>query len=483
MGMPVLSAKVGRGAAWRHTIAAYRIGQTGKSLGRGAREVFRNPFKQRQQLDYNSYWRQAVSKEADGKELLDVLDAMDEHGVSAEAGVEADAVSEADMNKLQVGINRMVGIASQLPLAAETINRNTTAIATYRAMREQGKSHEDAKREAVHTVEATQGGYDANNHAAWMANPILAPFAQFRKFSVTYGQSFYRNLAWMISHQDPAQRKQSRQTVVRLALTGVVFAGIYGNPLMEIARMLVNTASALFGFDDWEEDEVKMQQAFGNAVEWATGSDAAGDAISEMLFRGSSRAIDLDLSGAMGANNLFLFGQPKEWNEDSVYAYMAKTFVGAPGDVLFDAAKAVINHDVGEFPWPKLIQNMRDAIGLMNDGIVNKRTGEQYAKPPGLEESVYKALGLRAASESRQFEGGTGTEAKRKRAMQGDRRDIMEKWSFAAPGERARIWKEEVRAWNSEHKGKERITMDNLVRSRETRKKRRKELEKAAEED
>ena len=89
-------------------------------------------------------------------------------------------------------------------------------------------------------VEQTQGGYDANNHAAWMANPIVAPAAQFRKFSVTYGQLFYRNLAWSISHQDPATRKEARKALARLSIMGFIFAGVYGNPLMEIVKCMVN---------------------------------------------------------------------------------------------------------------------------------------------------------------------------------------------------------------------------------------------------
>ena len=75
------------------------------------------------------------------------------------------------MGYLGVVLNRIVGIASQLPEAAEAVNRNTTAMAAYRAAREKWARRRTIRRWAVHMVEQTQGGYDANNHAAWMANP------------------------------------------------------------------------------------------------------------------------------------------------------------------------------------------------------------------------------------------------------------------------------------------------------------------------
>ena len=46
--------------------------------------------------------------------------------------------------------------------------------------------------------------------------------------------------------------------------------------------------------DDWEEDEKDIQKAFGDLVQWVTGSDAAGDTVSEATLRGLSRLIDLE---------------------------------------------------------------------------------------------------------------------------------------------------------------------------------------------
>jgi hypothetical protein len=221
-------------------------------------------------------------------------------------------------------------------------------------------------------VEQTQGGYDQNNHAAWMANPVFKPLAQFRKFSVTYGQQFYRNLMWGFTHQDPKQRKESRKAVRRLLATSVLFAGLGGTALTEIVKHTINALAGLgLMDDDWDETETNLQRVFGDIIEWASGSDAAGDVISEMLFKGVSRAINLDLSNAMGADSLFLFGQPKTWDEQGVMEYIGKLFIGAPGDTAIDTAKAAFNMDRDGIPWPKMISNLKDAIEL-TDGITNK---------------------------------------------------------------------------------------------------------------
>ena len=229
-------------------------------------------WKRERQYRYDDYWYAAAGQQQDGAELHQLFDEMEARGIGANSGVEATISEEAGMGYLGVGLNRLVGIASQLPAAAEAVNRYTTATAAYRGAREMGKSVEDARRWAVHMVEQTQGGYDANNHAAWMANPLFAPFAQFRKFSVTYGQQFWRNFAWgFFKGQDPATRKQSRQTVVRLSVTGAIFAGLFGNPLMEIVKWIVNGAAALgWKEDDWDEDKSDIQKAFSEVLEWAT---------------------------------------------------------------------------------------------------------------------------------------------------------------------------------------------------------------------
>ena len=208
------------------------------------------------------------------------------------------------------------------------------------------------------------------------------------------------------------------------------------------------------------------------------------DTISEMTLRGWSRAIDLDLSNAMGADSLVAFRTPQDLEDESIYEYFGRMIAGAPGEVALEAKNALLNWDWTELPLPKIVHNLRESIELMNDGVVSKKTGQQYVKPIGALEGTYKILGLKPATPVRSWEGGTGSKSKENRKTRHDRTMLMGRWSSASPSERHRIWREEVREWNRAHRRKEeRIDMADLQKSRETRRKRQKELEKQVEEE
>ena len=499
MTLPVLSAKYGRAAAWKYLLRAYFLGGSWKtlgigggvfrSLGRGGLEVGKAtvpaaraflPIKGAgaagTEFSHDDHWRNVLIKgQPDEAQLAEVFDEIVTLGFGASSGIEAQSVSEADKGRAGVALGRMVTLAKALPEAAESINRYTTATAAYRLARDSGKGHEAAKREAVLTVEETQGGYGAANNPAFFSNPYLNPAVQFRKFGLAAGQLFYRNLAHWASHQDAEIRKQSRKTVTRLALTTVVMAGAYGVPLVEIARHLVNVA-AMLGFkeDDWEQDEIDIQRSMKEAIEAVT-NDTFGEWASEALTRGLPRTINLDLSGSLGTDNLFLFGQPKDVRDkEDVAAWLFNALGGAPGGVFFNAIEAIAKGDPDKLPWPKIVQNIRDAYGLMTKGVTDRKTGESYTEPVGIVQSVYKATGFRTATEARQWETGSGVKAREERKLRSARRDVMARARNADPAEKRRLVKE----WNASHKKRdERIDMGDLFKSKRQHERRRKELE------
>ena len=477
MTMPVLSAKYGRGAAWKEMMKVMHMGGVRRSLGRGFKETWRaaiklNPYSgPKDSVNFDDFWLDVVKNEPDAPLLKRLIASVVELGYGASSGIEAADVSEAGMNRAEIFLKRMVDMAKALPESAESVNRYTTAIATVRLAKRKGLSDEAAIREAVLTVEETQGGYGAANNPTFFNNPLLAPATQFRKFSLAYGQLFYRNLAWSIRHADPEQKKIARKTVAKLALATVATAGAYGLAPVEIARHLVNVA-AMLGFkdDDWEEDENQIQEWFAKLT---------SEGFSEALFRGAPRLANLDLSGSLGVDNLAMFGQPEELTSEGIYEWLAKAAAGAPGAMAFKAFDGYQNGDIMEaIPWPKFIKSLIEAKDLAFTGTVDKKTGEKYMEPLGVVETVYKGLGFRTASEAREWEaGGGGYQSKQDRQARYDRRMLMAKWSNASPSERHEIFAEDVREWNREHRGEDgmKIDMGDLRRSKKERGRREKE--------
>jgi len=480
MTYPILSAKYGRAAAWKAMMEIYFMGGVRQSLGRGFHESW-NAGKRlfgkgsaRGSVSHDEFWKDYADGQPDAAGLKAVVDAVVELGYGASSGIEASAISEADMSFGRRKLSQMVDVARALPESAESVNRYTTAFATYRLAKRAGKSEAEAIREAVLTVEETQGGYGAANNPAFFNNPYLAPATQFRKFALAYGQVYYRNLAYSFNGATPEQKKLARKSLARLSLMTIATAGVWGLAPVEVARTLVN-AAAMMGFkeDDWEEDENQIQEWVGEFM---------GEGLSEALFRGAPRLANLDLSGSLGVDNLAMFGQPEELSSEGIYEWLAKAAVGAPGGVL---AKALDSYQKGDYlegvPLPKVFKNLVDARELAFTGTVDPKTGEQYMEPVGVIEAVYKALGFRTASEAREWEtGGGGYENKQEREERAERRVLMGRWSNASPSERMQIFQTEVRRWNANHKGDPdmQITMARLMQSKKKREKDRRERER-----
>lgn len=491
---PVLAAKYGDGAAWREIIRAYRIGGVRKTLGRGFSETWQaarniNPYAPARvveaELDglgvHDKLWRDLVAGEDDAAELHDVFDAVTQRGFGASGGIEAGPAAEADLNTVEKTLSRLTNVAKGLPEAAEGINRYTAAIAEYRLARRAGLSHEAAKAEAVSTVEQTQGGYARANNPVFMQNPLLRLPMQFKKYGLMYGQMYYGNVAKLVAPStDPEQRKMARKALVRLSATTMIFAGAGGLPFIELARIFANVAMGLGATDDdWDDDENAMQEWFASFV---------GNPLSEAVTHGLTRLVGIDTSNSLGADNLITFGQPRNMDEDGFKSWMFDALVlGAGGDMAVDSLKAIHEGDyAGALPWPKVIKNLTDAIGLYSEGTVSKTSGEEYAPPVNIGEAIVKGLGFQPASSARQWETtGGGRASKEERQLFHQRNQLFDKWNRArlrsGPAAAAQVFADDVREWNRTHPEKKfRIDMGDLMRSKREHDRATRERERAA---
>lgn len=475
---PMYAAEFGDGATTREMIRAYWDLGARKTLVRGIKETVRETQKvfsaAHKQFRHHDATRALGAGIEHGAVFQQAMDKLEQLGLGSSSGIETADIHEIGRSKLEQGVGRAVRVARALPEAAEAINRYTTLLAGVRLAKRKGMTDAQAVDFAVTSVEKSQGGYAAENNPAFMSNKWLRVPLQFKKYPLMYGQLFYGNLARALNTSNDRQtRVVAAKTVIRLSAMTIALAGTAGLPFMEIARGLLLAASA-FGLndDDWESWENGLQDWYRGAIEWATGNKEFAVGGAEVIARGASRMLSFDTSSRLGNDSMVMFGDPKTLDEQGTYAWLFGMAIGAPGGMATDVIKGIHNREITKaVPLPKFMRDAMKGYGQFMEGT-KTAAGRQVADPVSGLEAFWQGLGFRPASSARQWEvGGSGAESKAKKVLMTERTKVMGSWSNAAPGDRQKIWRTEIRAWNRDHKSKaEKIEYGDLQRSLARRK-------------
>jgi hypothetical protein len=488
---PMLAAKYGEGGTWREMQRAARVGGVFTTLGIGFKESWKHTktltsFSRQHITDaqlegwglHDKRWYNMAGAEKDGRQLQAAIRALNEMGLGSSSGLEYGTLDDSG-NKAEKILRKLTNVAKALPEAAEANNRYITLIAAYRLAVGKGMDHEHALNSAVLDVEQSQGGYAKANNPNFFANPYLRWPLQFKKYGLMYGQAFYGSLHDVLHFDtDRETRIIAAKRLARMAAVTVVFAGAGGLPFMEIARMFA-TVAMLCGLtdSDWDDDEQALQK-------WL--SSFLGDTGGEVAMKGLTRLLGVDTSANLGAENLLTFGAPESAKDDDIFAWMGRMVGGAPGGMTVEMFKHLQEGDLkGAVPWPKFVKSMMKAYDEYSEGTVDKRTGEQYAKPTSLVEAGWRAAGFTPRSSAKQWEyGGSGATNKKLSEGNRERKSLMARWRNAKPAEQQRIFRQEVREWNKNNKDpKDRIDYSDLMASKRSAERRKKQLKEAQEED
>ena len=173
----------------------------------------------------------------------------------------------------------------------ETINRVTTALASYRLVGGGPKG----EIEASHVINTTHGNYSATNAPRlWSMVPKGAGnlILQFRKFQFIQASLIIRLATTSMIGKDAKQKAAGRRALAWTLAHYGVMTGVQGLPAMAVIGYL---AAAALG----EDDEPV------NAERWFTENVAGGDKeIAKLLWHGAPSLVGLDLTGMLGAQNM-----------------------------------------------------------------------------------------------------------------------------------------------------------------------------------
>lgn len=454
---PELAGRYGPGVAFRELSRAYADIGAGKTLKKGLQHTI---TKARDPNAAPLSLLEEVKSRVSAAEAR-MLTYLSERGsIDADAGLELDRLVKSRQGgaagRVDQALGYMEGIGRQLPIAVETINRTTSALAAYRLEMARSKDHDTAVAYAQEAVNRTQFLYSNTNAPPVFSHPVARVALQFKKF----GQGMYHFLGYNVGkalrNANEGDRSEAVKTLAYLTGAHMAIAGMMGLPTEPIKMLLIGAKAAGMGFG-WEDVERWQREAL---------ADFAGEEWGEVMARGLPRMIGIDLSSRVGLESLVSFGEPREYSESEVWAWTAKTAAGAPPGLVADWFKGAHQLSQGEFvKAAELMVPLKiasDSIRAYRQATEGKKSaaGNETMEPYTAGETAARVLGFTPAREAESFERSSAFYAK-SREITDQRTEFMREWETAAPSDRSKLWSRIVQ-YNRSQPRDVRITRSEL---------------------
>jgi hypothetical protein len=412
----------------------------------------------------------AMLKELQRRGRIDLTQTMDLAGRASQDNLTRVA---KQVGTLRGRMAQLMGFTFHAP---EVMNRQVTAMATYRLAKEQGASDAAATDKAEQAIIDTHFIYSQENRARYMSGNVLRVLTMFKQYSQNiaflYGRAAH---VWLSKNGGtPEEKKIARKQLLTMAALQYAAAGALGMPVFGTIADLLTAMMNAFGDDDEKKDwEVELRKIL---------ADAVGKPAGEVLAHGVSRLTPWDMAARLGQNDLF-FREPKKEREGRaaamdwltslagpVLSYAVNAYLGI-GDVVKGLAQADAGHFLRgiEELVPAVLRNSVKALRYELEGGVRTR-------------DTYKQLDVNAAEKLGQFFGFTPSRAaemyesttaikNQEHRLTNRRNDLLDHFAAASQskdGEARTKALTDIRAFNQRHPTM-RISGDSLMRSQQGR--------------
>lgn len=444
---PLLAARHGIAKSYAELARAYRdmgalegvkAGVSG--MVRSAKDIAAEPTR------FLDIYKDALRRNAkDHKALIRMLDELTEVGyIHPDAGFVTERLHDYS-GRAASALTHVESAFRELSSAAETINRVSEAVAAYRLELAKTGSHEKAVEYAKRTLSLSQNVYSATNTAPLFKGP-LRPFLMFRQFAGNMYNLLARNLYLTFKGDTKEVRQEALRSFAGVVATHAAMAGALGLPL-EPAKAVVMLGHMFGVAPSWSDVEADAQK---KAVEMF------GPEMGEVLMRGLSRWIGIDVRHRLGLGDLLLFGEPESAKWDDVMAWAAKTVSGAPIDYLGHVLTGVQHLGKGDFEkaFEEMvpIKGLEDIAKAYRLGTEGRPASQGKGMPPlsGYEAGM-QALGF-TPSRSANYGEARKVAHDRLQEQREQRRELINSWVKAeTPADRAKAMAR-ISAWNGQHK-------------------------------
>ncbi len=292
---------------------------------------------------------------------------------------------------------------------SEKYNRATTAIAAYDLARQNGKSEQDAIREAITTVKDVHTSGIAATAPKWMQHPLGRVAFTFKSF--VWNSAFVMARAFHQAYKGESKQVRDAARKQLLATYGMAmaFAGAKGLPFYGAMSTLATMIHALFGDDDEPYDfNEEMRDAFG-----------------EFLYKGPlNYTTNLELANRIGiATDLIYRDDPRSVADHGFALTAIQQALGPAASYAVNADKAIKMMNEGhveravESLAPSFIRNGMKGFRYMTEGAKTLK-GDPIEEDIGAYNSFMQAFGFSPANLSSTYEKTSAAKAFEKEVLQ-----------------------------------------------------------------
>lgn len=378
----------------------------------------------------------------------------------------------------------------------EALNRQVTAIATFNLeYKKNGGDFEKAYDEAVRVIDATHFDYSTSNRMRYMMSNNARVLTLFKAYAAGMSYFIGRHAYNAIKGESREVRAIARKTLavqmgmifVTSGLTGLpigheAFALLGGisafkykgaNPVVmaagTVGGMLVYQAFlAGLGADDDDDLETDFRN-------WL--SDSIGQKPAEWVTKGPMRLLPIgDISGRAGVKHLWWHPQNKELEGRDEYNAIMNALLGPLGSQAAGMFSAVSMYQDGNYKRameamsPAVVRNIVAMQRLSSDGATNYSGDKLVEREMSYDELVIKLLGFNPTVIANASAANAAiTKAKDKIDM--ERKHLVNRYLNAEDQqERTELMQNDIKEFNSQVKGDERITIKSIMDSKKRRK-------------
>jgi len=391
VSLPILASKVGWGKASKYMLEATKIFGKNMHLKKKKGDSLINGLSIKGELKGDEL--QAFNDWIDSG-LLDVTLAHDLAGLSDE-GILTNTGKHKIMNVLSFGFHH-----------AERMNREITALASYRAGKEKGMNHNEAVQFAADLVLDSHFDYTSSNRARFMRGNVARVVTQFKQYSQNLTYLYARTIQQAYKGSTPEEKAEAKKALRGMLIMQFSVAGTLGMPMAGVAMGMAQVLSDVFGDDDEFDDvEGDYRQLLADLVTDITGSQDTGNKFSHVMSKGFVDAFTpFSVSGRLSASDLWVRGSNRELERESKMWDWAKTILGPMSGLLIENPVRAMgyladghNERALETMMPKAIKDSMKALRYSIDGVENLR-GDKIKEDYSIAEGVGQLMGF-ASSE------------------------------------------------------------------------------------
>lgn len=445
VSLPVMAAKLG----WKN--ASSEMGAATKDFFTGGERTIKNKLRNEDERKAYQRWHD--------EGLLDETISHDLSGY-ADAGIDSGAFK-----------HRAMGAVSYMFHHAEVANREITAIATYRAAINKGKTHNEAVALAEDVTWKSHLDYGSTNRARFMRGNWARVLTQFKAYSQGMTHLYVDAFKKAFGSATAEEKAEARKMLTGLLTLQFGVTGALGMPMASVAVGIAQAVADAFGDEDEPyEVEAELRQL---------AKDNWGQPFSQFVFKGAFDAFTpYSIHSRLSLSSLWLHTSDRELSGISHQYDITKALLGPAFSIAISPVKAMDYAKEGHYDRAleaMLPKALRDIVKGVKYSTNDYKTFSGYdIKEATVGEVLGQMVGFSSSEMSDIWAEQNATKNIDKR-LNDRRKRLIDNLANAEGGKEKLEARREIRQWNKTNL-RARITSKTLRQSNSGKERRARDL-------